>query len=107
MIFTLGGTESYDRDMAACPGLVKRGRYRKEDGSLYPGGSVWRTRAAAEEYRSLLGLSDCSAYGVLADWEEDTAPDIHGRPFRNLLRDAPLVRLTDCCCASEDLACNP
>lgn len=83
MIYTIGHTESYERYFAEQKQPVKVGR--TDD---YPGGCVWRTRHEAEEYCP----DGYSVYGVEADWEEGTEPN-EIEPWRDLLRDAPLIQL--------------
>lgn len=67
----------------------------------YPGGAVWRTRDGAQAYVDSLpndwspsdwNSDDFSVFGVLADWDGDTA-QIEDAPWRNLLRDSVVVIL--------------
>ncbi len=92
MIYCVGLTYKYDRDLAKGP-VVKRGPHTQPDGSRYDGGSVWRT---AEEAKAFLVEKKTamirSVYGVDADWDRDTT-EAPGKPYRLLLRDATIVRL--------------
>lgn len=87
MIYTLGHKESYERYFEEQDVPKKKGR-DQADG--YPGGSVWRTRAEAQRHCP----EDFRVYGVLADWETETAAT-PGIEWNDLLRDAELVRLAD------------
>jgi hypothetical protein len=82
MIYTIGNTESYLAGLADGP-LKKKGK--TED---YQGGSVWQTYEEAAVY----ACNTRSVFGVLADWEKDTAPSDHG-DWHDLLVDAEVVRL--------------
>jgi len=83
MIYTVGHRESYERYFAEQGTPRKRGR-----DSGYPGGSVWRT---AEE-ASACCEEGFAVYGVLADWDTDTAENALGM-WRDLIPDAELVKL--------------
>lgn len=86
MIYTLGNTVSYTQALAENPAVMKIGR---KDG--YPGGSVWQTKEEAEVFAP--DNSGFSVFGVLADWEIDTAPSMEGGGWHDLLIDAVIVAL--------------
>jgi hypothetical protein len=88
MIYCIGNKQNYDEALSKHPGLRKTGRCVEEDGTPYPGGSVWQTR---EEARANCP-EDYDVYGVIADWEKDTAPSEDG-PWHDLLSDCLLVYL--------------
>ena len=96
MIYTIGHQENYERAFQKHGEgqVVKAGRYAKPDGTVYPGGCVWRTREEAQEYLKKYPTLSWKVYGVVADWELDTAPNESGQPWHDLLRDARIVRLT-------------
>ena len=84
MIYTYGRTNSYELWMKKHPDLQKD-----------IGGSVWETKAEAEDYLQSSGQEDLySVYGVDADWDADTTeaeqPDA---TWRELTRPSPLNRL--------------
>lgn len=87
MIYCVGWKASYDEGIAA------HGRdFRKSGrGPDYPGGSVWATRAEAEQYAAT--VPGYAAYGVEADWDADTVPSEEGH-WHDLLADAVIVPLT-------------
>jgi len=84
MIYTIGHTESYLRYFAEQSTPQKKGRY---DG--YCGGSVWQTYDEAKRHVFNIGFS---VFGVMADWETETAPSKDG-DWHDLLVDADLVIL--------------
>lgn len=88
MIYTIGAREAYDRylkDQGA--GCEKLGRTTD-----YEGGRVWKTR---EEAESAL-REGFAVYGVLADWDVDTAPDsVAGISSRRLVRTSQIVAILD------------
>lgn len=96
MIYTLGKKAAYDFHFAAAKRhgvqLHKKGRTEN-----YFGGSVWRTREEVEAYiaENQPRLAGYVAYGVEADWHDDTAQHLISfvEPFHDLLRDAPMVEL--------------
>lgn len=98
MIYTIGHVESYasaiERAKEKGEPLLKAGR-----NDHYPGGSVWETRRAAQVYLKLRGMTaSYKVYGVLADWEQNTAehsPRTSTLYFRDLLVDAEIVELDD------------
>ena len=96
MIYTIGHQENYERAFQRHGEgkVVKAGRYTKPDGTVYPGGCVWKTREEAQNYLTKFPNLSWKIYGVLADWETDTAPNEAGQPWHDLLRDARVVRLT-------------
>lgn len=68
MIYTIGHTENYERYFEEQGTPQKLGRTAD-----YAGGSVWKTQEEAQR-----GCPDgYSVYGVLADWEKDTAPTVN------------------------------
>lgn len=92
MIYTVGRRLKYERAFAAGP-VVKRGRGLNPNGSEYPGGFAFLTAEDARKFLASKGLSGTHmVMGLDADWERDTAT-ADGKPFRRLLRDAPVVRL--------------
>jgi hypothetical protein len=90
MIYCIGNKQNYDEAMSKHLDLRKSGRCVEDDGTYYPGGSVWQTREEA--------LTNCpegfDVYGVIADWEKDTAPSAEG-PWHDLLSDSLLVFLEE------------
>jgi hypothetical protein len=93
MIFCIGHRARYEPAFAAPP-VIKKGRGVGEDGRPYPGGWVWQSVADARRFIAVNGLYATHAvYGVLADWESDTAAG-EGGDARRLTRDAEVVRLT-------------
>lgn len=85
MIYTIGHTESYERyfQEQQPDGPMKKGQREN-----YPGGSVWKF------YKDAFKMcpENYSVYGVLADWDNDTESNKHGK-FNNLLVDSKLVKL--------------
>jgi hypothetical protein len=98
MIFTIGHTENYLRAFqeAADEGtkLKKIGRREKIEGTFYSGGSVWQTRDDAQMFLDERGMSEYSVWGVLADWDIETVPNVE-KAYHDLLVDSELVMLED------------
>jgi hypothetical protein len=89
MIFCIGQRLVYERAFAAEPRVVKEGR--SPEG--YPGGWVWQTREAAQEFLARNGLNFThDVYGVIAEWETGTE-QLAGEAYRRLLKPAEVVRL--------------
>ncbi len=88
MIYTLGIKSTYDSFLDDPPGrFQKKGRT-----TAYPGGSVWKTYAAAEAHRlSCPNPDQFAVYGVVANWEFNTAPNESGGDWHDLLIDARIV----------------
>jgi hypothetical protein len=86
MIYTIGHRPSYEQGLTEMPNIRKLGR---REG--YPGGSVWKTYEEAFEHAKT--APDYAVYGVLADWEKDTAPS--GAPWHDLLFDRQIVKLKE------------
>jgi hypothetical protein len=89
-IFTIGFARNYD-PFVGKPDFKKLGKQISPNG-LYPGGSVWKTRAEVEAYlaENSPRLDPYKVYGVLADWETQTE-QVDGEPFRRLLETSPIV----------------
>lgn len=85
MIYTIGNKEAYDHDLSERQ-VRKLGRTEN-----FCGGSVWKTKEEARIYCR----EDQDVYGVLADWENDTALSIHGYPWHDLLIDSVIVKLEE------------
>ena len=83
MIYTIGHTWSYLNAFQELGSVMKRGRTND-----YQGGSVWQTQEEAAEYAK----DGYSVFGVKADWEKDTVPNIESN-WHDLLIDAELVIL--------------
>ena len=83
MIYTVGNTKDYTRYFLEQGTPKKKGKTPS-----FVGGSVWPTKEEAQKFCPI----DFSVYGVNADWEKDTEPDITGL-WNNLLIDAELVQL--------------
>lgn len=86
MIYTIGHEDSYEsyfRDY--------------ETPKKAEGGSVWRTREAAEACtrKDEYALRAYKVYGVVAIWRYDTELDPDGDGWDRLLRAMPLVKLDD------------
>ena len=92
MIYTIGIRMKYERAFAAGQAM-KRGGGKNPDGTEYPGGFAFRTADDAKAFLAAKGLAGThTVMGLLADWDRDTA--VHeGRPYRDLLRDAEIVKL--------------
>ncbi|MHA1548522.1 MAG: hypothetical protein ACTSYE_06280, partial [Alphaproteobacteria bacterium] len=81
MIYTVGLTHKYERELARGP-LRKLGPQRQADGNMYPGGWVWQSAADAKAYLvERKSTSIRSVYGVEADWERDTS-EAPGKTYR-------------------------
>lgn len=94
MIYTIGHTENYERAFKEEEHVEKLGRGEIWNG-YYQGGSVFKTFDEANAYIRQNNLP-YSVYGVLADWDKDTAiSDTENAPYRDLLKTSPLVRLDD------------
>jgi hypothetical protein len=92
MIYTIGIRLKYERAFAEGRAR-KRGRGMNPDGKEYLGGFAFRTSEDARAFLAARGLSGTHmVMGMLADWENDTAPR-DGETHRYLLRDAELVKL--------------
>jgi len=79
MIYTIGNIESYERYFLESP-IPRKAQ----------GGSVWSTQAAAQAHCN----EHYRVYGVIAEWNVDTAPSKEeGADWHDLLRAADLVRL--------------
>jgi hypothetical protein len=94
MIYTIGETESHDRHLAMGGTVRLLGRTDPNRGGLGPG-SVWKTpedaKAYLDEYpRAHKGHS---VYGVLAEWDSQTAPSAD-RTYQELLVSSDLVKLS-------------
>ena len=87
MIYTIGHTESYMRSHKRSKYLGKP-FYKIGRTEYYPGGSVWKTKGEAKQHCD----ASRSVFGVIADWEEDTAPSIIG-DWHDLLVNADIVVL--------------
>lgn len=88
MIYTLGHKKNYELYFAEQGTPQKLGR--TED---YQGGSVWQHRHEAET--ECLRHPGYAVYGVLADWEKDTAKSwSEGATWRDLLTTSNLVKLS-------------
>lgn len=97
MIFTVGNRESYEQGLRELgPEFKKLGKRDHYQGKPYMGGSVWKTKAEADQYLidNSPRLDGYHVYGVVADWETDTE-QVLSEPFRRLLRDAPIVEARD------------
>jgi hypothetical protein len=93
MIFTVGLIDKYEAQIDAGT-AIKLGSGVDEFGRPYPGGWVWPTPEAAHAYLvARRSTHDRRVYGVVADWEKDTAV-VAGQPTRCLTRNALVVRLT-------------
>ena len=102
LIYTIGLRQKYDPAFALMERLNREGRgipINKNGkgidsrGQPYGGGWVWRTEADARSFIAEQGFSDRDVYGVLAEWEADTE-QLDGEPFRRLLKDSEMVRLS-------------
>jgi len=94
VIFTVGKTEIYEPYLRDDPEAAKLGRGNDHAGNYYSGGSVWKTREAAQAYLDLTNIQkEFSVYGVLADWETQTEAE-PGKEWHRLLVTSKLVKLT-------------
>jgi hypothetical protein len=92
-VFGIGKRWEYDAKLSAGKPLVKLGKGVDKFGLPYPGGSVWRSVADAEQFIAEMGLREThSVYAVLADWESDTE-QLPGEFGRRLLRHALVAKL--------------
>ena len=95
MTFTIGYSYSYEKgfERAEKNGIPLMKVGTRED---YDGGCVWKTEEEARKYlkENWPRLDGYNVYGVLADWERDTAK-LEGEPFSRLLVDSELVKLED------------
>lgn len=94
MIFTYGYTANYERGIDESGQDFKKMGKCIHKGQPYGGGGVWRIADEARDYIRMEGLTEFSAYAVIADWETDTE-QLPGEPYRRLLRDAQIVRIDD------------
>ena len=92
MIFTVGKTDVYDPYLRDDSDAAKLGRGQDHVGNYYSGGSVWKTREAAQSYLDATNQNEFSVYGVLADWETQTEPE-PGQEWHRLLVTSRLVKL--------------
>lgn len=94
MIYTVGHTKSYlkyfDEFKNSPEKFLKMGRRNNYQGKYYPGGCVFKTQNDAKNYLDKNNLNTYSIFGVLADWENDTEPDIN-EGYHSLLIDSQLV----------------
>lgn len=89
MIYTIGKTSLYEKYFEEQDSPQKLGRgIDPYNNSYYCGGSVWKTREEAQANCP----EDYSVYGVIADWEIDTA-ESEGNSWRDLLKTSLLVKL--------------
>jgi hypothetical protein len=93
MIYTIGLRDRYEMAFDLIKPFNKNGRGVGMNGVPYDGGWVWKTEAEARAFIADNGLFDREVYGVLADWETGTEQK-KGEPYRRLLRDSEMVRLT-------------
>ena|SRR5882762_709624 len=73
MIYTIGHTEAYTQFFKEQkePGFPKK----KGRDKFYDGGSVWKTYVEALKVCNI--NPGFSVYGVLANWDTETTPNIH------------------------------
>jgi hypothetical protein len=64
----------------------------RHDGTLSTGDAVWSRRCDAQKFLDRFRLSNCSVFGVLADWDDDTGHNID-ESYRRLRRPAKIVAL--------------
>lgn len=90
--FTLGNPSSYDAALLGPEPPRKLGRFREENGDVYEGGCVFRTREDAESYLSRHPECAYRVYGLVlpSGWDEDVHL-LPGEEFFRLLNDAPIV----------------
>ena len=94
MIYTIGHRESYLANIARYGTIHKRGLFVGEDGKLYLGGIVFRTREDAAQFIERHPDHGWAVFGLLADWDVDTALyDID--EWHRLLHDAEIVVLPE------------
>jgi hypothetical protein len=67
--------------------MGKRDNY---NGKPYSGGSIFKTYQDADNYLTKNNLKTYSVFGVLANWDNDTEPNIN-KEYNNLLTDSQLV----------------
>jgi hypothetical protein len=77
MIYTVGHAKTYDKYIAEDPIAAKR-----------PGGTVWRTRKAAEKFL----VKGYKVYGILAGWDA-AQPDPHDKRFYEIIVEGKLVQI--------------
>lgn len=98
MVFTIGHTTTYEEGIETYgKNFLKLGRtpnYKYPNGTIgyYDGGIIFRTEENAKQFLIEQELDDYSVYGVIADWEEDTAPSRDGS-YRSLLVSKPILKL--------------
>lgn len=94
MIYTVGLRDNYERYLDNNPDLEKAA-----------GGTVWKSFREVSEY--LYGTPFgylYNIYGVMADWETDTKESkVEGARFRDLTRDAKIVRINRDACFFNEL----
>lgn len=98
MIYCIGHTELYaqykqDNERNGLP-FEKKGKDPNDPDpnypNGYPGGSVWKTKEEAQKHCP----KSYSIFGVLADWDKDTAPSVlDNATWHDLLIDAKIVDL--------------
>lgn len=89
MIYCIGLTVRYEAALAGPSAPIKRGA-----GPDYAGGWVWQTVSEADRFIAMNGLTAThSVYGLDADWEQDTEA-VAGKPYRCLLCDARVLRIS-------------
>lgn len=85
MIFTVGHRDSYERYLRE----QSQHCYKRGPRGDQPGGSVWQTFEDASRYAK----DGFAVYQVDADWEADTVPSVSGGDWRDLVRDARILRI--------------
>lgn len=95
MIYTVGVNAINEPDTIELSGdgLLSSPSIR-HDGTLSPGDAVWCIRTDAQRFLDRFRLTNCSVYGVLADWDDDTERHAN-EDYRRLNREAKIVAL-DC-----------
>jgi hypothetical protein len=95
--FTLGHTESYNESLSKPEPVTKLGRYQEENGDVYEGGIVFRTKEDAESYLKEHPELPWSVYGLVLPngWEQDVRQPLPGENFQRLLNNARIVRLDE------------
>jgi len=100
MIYTIGVKKNYldlyAQEKAKGDVLKKAGRNLNHRDDEFPngfcGGSVWQTIQEARQHR----LPQYGVFGVLADWEKDTAPSLEpDADWHDLLVDSEIVVLPE------------